>query len=116
MTNTQTPQSLRHIGLLLALCFSLFSANIFALDLQSAKAQGYVGEQANGYIGVVNNAPGVSALVSDINSRRKAEYQKIAQRNGTSLEIVEALAGKKAIQKTPANQYVRDPSGNWIRK
>ena len=106
----------RHVFLLLALCFSLLAGNAFALDLGSAKSQGLVGEQANGYLGVVKDAPGVNALVNDINSRRKAHYQQIAQKNGTSLNVVEALAGKKAIEKTPRGQYVRDPSGNWLKK
>ena len=106
----------RTILLLLALTIGLFSSQAMALDLGTAKAQGYVGEQANGYLGIVNDAPGVKALVADINSRRKTEYIQIARRNNTSLDVVEALAGKKAIEKTPANQYVRDPSGNWIRK
>ena len=78
MTNTST---LRHITLLLALCFTLLAGNAYALDLQTAKAQGYVGEQASGYLGVVKNASGAQTLVNDINSRRKAHYEKIAQRN-----------------------------------
>jgi uncharacterized protein YdbL (DUF1318 family) len=113
MKNTLT---LRYLILLLTLGTTLLAGNAFALDLRTAKAQGYVGEQANGYLGIVKNAAGVEELVSDINSRRKAEYRDIAQRNGTSLEVVEALAGKKAIEKTPSGQYIRDPSGNWIRK
>lgn len=113
MKNTAT---LRHLTLLLALCFTLLAGNAYALDLQTAKAKGYVGEQANGYLGMVKNAAGVKALVNDINSRRKAHYQQIAKKNATSLQVVEALAGKKAIDKTPRGQYVRDPSGNWIRK
>ena len=113
MKNTST---LRHITLLLALCFTLLAGNAYALDLQTAKAQGYVGEQANGYLGIVKKSSGVQALVNDINSRRKAHYEQIAQRNKTSLQVVETLAGKKAIDKTPRGQYVRAPSGNWIRK
>lgn len=113
MNNTLT---LRSITLLLALCFTLLAGNAYALDLQTAKAQGYVGEQASGYLGIVKNAAGVQALVADINSRRKAHYEKIARSNGTSLQVVETLAGQKAIDKTPGGQYVRDPSGKWIRK
>lgn len=109
-------QTARTLTLLLTLCLALLAGNAYAMDLGSAKAQGYVGEQPNGYLGIVKNGPGVQALVNDINSRRRAEYQQIAQRNNTSLQVVEALAGKKAIQRTPPNQYVRDPSGNWIRK
>jgi uncharacterized protein YdbL (DUF1318 family) len=89
-----------------------------AASLEQAKAQGLVGEQANGYLGVVAaSAPAeVKALVANINQKRKQEYQAIAQRNKTSLDAVEALAGKKAIELTPAGQYVRPPSGQWVRK
>ena len=113
MKNIHTP---RYIHLLLALFFFLLAGNANALDLQSAKAQGYVGEQANGYLGIVKNAAGVQALVDDINHRRKLHYQEIARKNGTSLQVVETLAGKTAIEKTPRGQYVRTPSGEWLRK
>jgi hypothetical protein len=108
--------SLRHLTLLLAFCFATLAGGAYALDLQTAKAQGMVGEQANGYLGIVRSAPGVQALVNDINSRRKTHYEQIARKNGTSLQVVEALAGKTAIEKTPRGQYVRDQAGNWIRK
>jgi len=88
-----------------------------AADLRSAKAAGYVGEQPNGYLGVVPGAPGdIPALVSSINAQRRAAYQGIAQSNGTSLSAVEQLAGRKAIEKTPAGQYILSPSGQWMRK
>lgn len=91
---------------------------VWAASLDHAKAQGLVGEQANGYLGVVAaNAPAdVKALVADINGKRKNEYQSIAKRNNTSLQAVEALAGKKAVELTPAGQYVRLPSGDWVKK
>jgi len=90
--------------------------NAGAADLQSAKAAGYVGEQPNGYLGIVPGAPGdVPALVNSINSQRRAAYQNIAQSNGTSLSAVEQLAGQKAIAKTPAGQYVLS-GGAWVRK
>ncbi|UCH53304.1 MAG: YdbL family protein [Pseudomonadota bacterium] len=89
-----------------------------ALSLDQAKSQGLVGEQADGYLGVVS--PGASsevkALVTDINAKRRNEYQAIAKRNNTTLDKVEALAGKKAIDLTPAGQHVRLPSGQWVKK
>lgn len=113
MTHSTT---LRHIALLFLFCFTMLAGNAYALDLQTAKAQGMVGEQADGYLGIVRSAPGVQALVNDINSRRRAHYEQIAKKNGTSVQVVEALAGKKAIDMTPRGQFVRDQSGNWIRK
>jgi uncharacterized protein YdbL (DUF1318 family) len=34
----------------------------------------------------------------------------------SSVDAVEALAGKKAIERTPPGQYVRLPSGQWVKK
>lgn len=98
-------------GLLLAsLCFCM---NAFSLTLGEAKAQGLVGEQPNGMLGVVDKGtPEVVSLVKDINLKRKAAYAKIAQRNGTDINVVQQLAGKKAMEKTPAGQFVK-PAGQW---
>ncbi len=88
----------------------------WAIGLEQAKAQGLVGEQANGYLGVVTSgaASEVTALVADINAKRKQRYQDIANRNNTNLQVVEALAGKTAIEKTAPGQYIKAPSGGWL--
>lgn len=111
---------LKHISsrlFTLAALLILLTGTAWAADLQGAKAQGLIGEQSDGYLGLVSaSAPAdVKALVSDINSKRRQTYQDIAQRNNTSLDAVEALAGKKAIEKTPPGQYVK-PAGSWLRK
>lgn len=95
-----------------------WSAPSWAISLQGAKSQGLVGEQPNGYLGLVkaNASAEVKVLINDINAKRKKEYQAIAQRNKTALNVVEALAGKKAIERTPSGQYVKLPSGQWVRK
>ena len=95
-----------------------WSTASWALDLQSAKAQGLVGEQPNGYLGSVKGGASaeVNALIKEVNSARKQEYQSIAKRNNTELSVVEALAGKKAIEMTPSGQYVKSTSGQWIKK
>ena len=104
----------------MVLTFPVVSLNITnagAADLRGAKAAGYIGEQPNGYLGIVPGAPGdVPTLVADINQQRRAAYQNIAKSNGTSVQAVEQIAGQKAIEKTPAGQYIQSPSGQWIRK
>lgn len=87
------------------------------LDLDGAKRQGLVGETMEGYLAAVNDppAPAVAALVSDINAKRRAEYQRIARDNGIELSQVEVLAAKKAIEKTAAGGWVR-VNGTWRRK
>ncbi len=99
--------------LLIAACLS-FSA--LALDLKDAKSDGWVGEQFDGYLGVVKTSPEVVALVDEINAKRRQAYQRIAQKNNLSLEQVALLAGEKAIEKTPAGQYVRGKEGSWQKK
>lgn len=88
----------------------------WAIGLQEAKAQGLVGEKLDGYLGIVRPAAGVQALVQQVNNGRRKHYEGIAQRTGTSLQVVEVLAGKKAIERTPPGQYVQSPSGAWTRK
>ena len=50
-----------------------------------------------------------------INQARRAEYQKVAKDNGISLSDVEAIAGKKAIERTPKGQYIQ-LNGQWLQK
>jgi uncharacterized protein len=99
-------------ALLLALC-----ASAGAMDLNQAKSAGLVGETLEGYVGLVNPSapPEVTAMVNDVNARRRAEYQRIAQQNGIALAEVEALAAKKAIEKTRSGGWVR-LNGEWRQK
>jgi len=86
-----------------------------ALDLQSAKAQGLVGETSSGYLAPVKATEEAKKLVGDINKKRKQHYQKIAKSNNTQLSTVEQLAGKKAIAKTPAGQFIQ-LNNSWQKK
>ena len=97
------------IAMLCMLAGLVWSTSSFAVDLSTAKAQGLVGEQPDGYLGLVKPDAGgdVKAMMNDINSARKNEYQAIAKRNNTDLNVIEKLAGKKAIEKTPAGQFVK---------
>ncbi len=100
----------------LILSFILLCGTAHALDLRSAKVQGLVGETTTGYLAPVNTSkPTVLKLVDSINNKRKVHYQGIAKDNQTPLKTVEQLAGKKAITKTPAGQFVNNGSG-WQKK
>lgn len=102
--------------ILISLLASLFiSSAAFALSLNEAKQQGLVGEQVSGYLGTVSTNSATTALVNDINAKRKAKYKEIARRNGTGLGSVEKLAGRKALEKTPSGQFINLGSG-WRKK
>lgn len=88
----------------------------FALDLDGAKGQGLVGEQPNGYLGVVKATPEAVALAADINGKRRAAYEKIAKENGITIDQVATLTGQKAIDKAASGTWVQTPQGQWIQK
>ena len=111
---------IRHIStLLLALCLSLpayaLNLNQAMSALGAAKASGQLGEQPNGYLGVVKPGGQAEEIARLINQARRAEYQKVAQDNGIGLADVEAIAGKKAIDRTPPGQFIQ-LNGQWLKK
>ena len=89
-----------------------------AASLVEAKEAGFIGERQDGYLGyVIDKVPqDVVDLVTDINAKRKLKYQEISQHNRTDLKAVEALAGKKAIEKTAQGLFVQMPDGHWVKK
>ena len=101
----------------LFLALALAAAPAFAAELDEAKADGLIGERADGYLGLVDTgAPAdVVDLVAEINDKRKAEYERIAEANDLSLEQVQALAGKKAIDRTRAGHWILT-NGGWEQK
>ena len=94
------------------------SPRVNVVTLEEAKTQGVVGEQPNGYLGVVQSGASaeVQALVNDVNQKRRHMYEDIAHRNSTKLDAVEMLAGKTAIDNTKPGNFVRRPSGQWVKK
>lgn len=105
--------------LLLALCLAV-PAMAMSLDeakhaLDSAKVQGIVGETPTGYLDVVKPGGQAGEIVEAINAARREEYARIAQKHGIDVVKVEAVAGQKAVDKTPAGQFVQI-DGKWVKK
>jgi uncharacterized protein len=96
----------------------LIAAPVAASELDAAKTSGYVGEQLDGYVAVVSDGvpASVKALVEKINAGRRAEYARIAQKNGVAVDVVAAQAGAKLLERAPSGEYVRDATGRWKRK
>jgi hypothetical protein len=86
--------------------------------VDAAKAQGIVGEQGDGFLGLVTgDAPAnVKAAVAEINAGRSQAYKDIAAKTG----VTEAAAGEAtALQlfaKLPSGYYYRPLGGDWTRK
>ncbi len=94
----------------------LFATAAHAIDLDSAKRQGLVGERADGYLGIVVADPSaeVKTLVDEVNGKRRARYEQIASSNNIDLADVEARAGQKAIEKTASGGWVFQ--ARWAQK
>jgi uncharacterized protein YdbL (DUF1318 family) len=103
----------------LALLISMMAVSVaVASPLTQPKADGLIGEQADGYVGLVRqDVPAdIRKLVNDVNAKSKAGYQKIAAQQGASLRDVEKVGGNTAIEKTLKGNYIRDASGAWRKK
>lgn len=108
------------LRLALTLLVSLLAVSAAVADspLTQPKADGLIGEQADGYIGLVRQdvPASVRQLVDEVNAKRKAGYQEIAAKQGASLADVERVGGNKAIEMTLEGNYIRDPNGVWRKK
>ena len=97
---------------------SMLMSTAAASALDAPKAGGLIGEQANGYLGLVRaDAPAdVKALVNSVNKKRKTRYQQIAKAQGIPLSEVEKVGGNETIEMTLRGNYIKDNSGRWRKK
>lgn len=101
-----------------AAVLALASLPALALDLATARTQGLVGETPSGYVAVVDSSsnPPLSELVSSVNAKRKAEYERIAKQNGQTPDVVGQLAFEQIVSGLPAGALYAAPGGGWKRK
>ena len=84
----------------------------------SLRASGQVGEQADGYLGIVGSVPSaVRAQVDSINIQRRAYYTDLAARRGAKIEEVGATTACQLFRtKVGPGQYYRLPDGVWRQR
>lgn len=80
----------------------------------AARAAGQVGEQVDGYLGIVS-AGGTSLrrLVEDLNIKRKAVYARNAQKQHATIEDYAFTSGCVLIAKTVPGEKYQAPNGSW---
>jgi uncharacterized protein YdbL (DUF1318 family) len=84
-----------------------------------AKAEGVVGEQWDGYLGLVhgNAEQDVQAAVQVINWGRLQVYEQAAERNKVTAQVAGVAAFKAFIEaKVPPGEFYRNDQGIWVRK
>lgn len=99
--------------------FAGVSAAAASAAIESAKASCVVGEQADGYLGFANEggaSEDVKREVRSINQQRKAAYEKLAAKNGVTVDQAAAVTAETLINKAPAGHCYRDQNGAWQKK
>ena len=87
--------------------------------VEAAKAKCIVGEQADGYLGIIDAVAADEALkreVRSINQQRKAYFAELAANNGITIEDAAALTGKRLVEGAASGQCVRMPDGTWAKQ
>ena len=82
------------------------------------RASGQVGEQADGYLGLVGSAPAaLRAQVDAVNIKRRAYYTDLAAKRGAKIEEVAATTACELFRtKVGPGQYYRLPDGVWRQR
>ncbi|MCP3734220.1 YdbL family protein [Sphingomonas sp. RP10(2022)] len=79
----------------------------------AAREAKQVGEQPDGYLGVVSGGASVQAMVRDINIKRKAAYTASAQASGATVEQFAFTSGCNLVAKVGQGEMYKTPSGQW---
>ncbi|UVO51707.1 YdbL family protein [Sphingomonas sp. SUN019] len=83
----------------------------------AARAAGQVGEQPDGYLGVVGGGNAeLRAIVSNINIQRKSAYTQKAQASGATVEQLAFTSGCNLIAQTSAGEKYKTPGGTWATR
>jgi uncharacterized protein len=82
----------------------------------AARAAGQVGEQPDGYLGVVGaGTPALQALVNNINIQRKKQYTAQAA-SGSTVEQMAFVTGCNLVLRTQAGEKYQTPDGRWLTR
>jgi uncharacterized protein YdbL (DUF1318 family) len=80
----------------------------------AARAAGQVGEQPDGYLGVIGaGSESLRSLVSAINIQRKSAYTARAQASGATVEQMAFTTGCNLVVQTAPGEKYRTPDGAW---
>ena len=80
----------------------------------AARAAGQVGEQPDGYLGIVGAAtPALQALVNNINIQRKKQYTAQAAA-GSTVQQMAFVTGCNLILRTAPGEKYQAPDGRWL--
>jgi uncharacterized protein YdbL (DUF1318 family) len=86
--------------------------------VDQAKSQGILGEQADGYLGLVTGTatPDIVGAMQAINAGRSEAYAQTSQRTGVTPQAAGEATALQLLEKVPPGQYFRPAGGGWVKK
>ena len=105
-----------HFIPMIALSAALFSVPALALDLHSARANGSIGEKADGFVQPLSGGAAVETLAAEVNTKRRQEYAKISASKGQPVDVVGKIAAQQIIGSLPPGSQYQDAGGHWQKK
>ena len=85
--------------------------------VDAAKAQGVVGEQADGFLGIVKGGDtALRAAVAEINAGRAGAYRDTAAKTGVTAEAAGQATARQLFARLPAGQFYKTEGGAWMVK
>ncbi|HBM16590.1 MAG TPA: DUF1318 domain-containing protein [Lentisphaeria bacterium] len=84
-------------------------------QLIALKDKGIIGEDQNGYLAFVGSSKEGQAIVDAENADRKTVYQMIAEKTGTTLQIVGKQRAIQLAQNETTGHYIQK-NGKWVKK
>lgn len=95
---------------------TLFAGSAYALDLQEARSKGLVGETQAGYVARISGGADVSALVAEVNLKRRDQYEASAKEKGQPVDAVAQIYAQEIINNLPAGAKYKNSAGKWATK
>ena len=86
--------------------------------VDAAKAAGQVGEQADGFLGLVTGdaPPAIRGAVAEINAGRAEAFKEAGAKAGTPADAAGAATAKLLFERLPAGQFYKTADGRWLKK
>lgn len=81
---------------------------------QAARTAGQIGEQPDGYLGVVGTGTAeLRAMINNINIQRKAAYTQQSAQSGSTVDQFAVTSGCNLIARTVPGEKYKAPDGTW---
>lgn len=80
------------------------------------KEQGIVGESNAGFLEFIGNRKEKADVVNAENTDRRAVYEQIAKKEGTTVEVVGRHRAAQIAEKAQPGAWLQDANGKWYKK